>query len=302
MTTQNELRIKKLAEKGIDTSKYFTVSLPNGNEAIMTMNDAGVPEVVNIKDDIETSIIENGYVRNTKLHRRWIMAQTFRMLNHKGKSAEQDGYNDYLHKYYGYMYQFKMTLDELKVLAEIYKDGDSCYYERSTFFTKDVVVALCDDYIEKLKRIINAKKVKHCKGIPYVTIKHKDYFVVDLDRKFYKKYENALYKIENSCDVKDLYYNFKHFYSLVKNIQIPYNAKKCNAWVSAFKGAGGYYTLKNMLMYHDCYIVSNETGEVLKGDTAISYIDSFLQTYKGCGWRYLAMLRQCISDNNFTFK
>lgn len=124
-----ENRAATMQAAGIDTKKYFSINLPEGlkpgSTISLVIDDNGNPMITTgtmeneIKDpELESynniaSQIKNGYVRNSKLHRRWVMAQMFRMLN------SSLGYNEYLKQRYDYKYQFNMLIDELNVLGHI---------------------------------------------------------------------------------------------------------------------------------------------------------------------------------------
>ena len=69
-------------------------------------------------DVILENIIADGYVKNTKLFRRFVMAQMFQMLNYVSYDGRNRGYNDYLRTRYGYDYTLKMMLEEVRVLSK----------------------------------------------------------------------------------------------------------------------------------------------------------------------------------------
>jgi hypothetical protein len=83
-------------------------------------------------------------------------------------------------------------------------------------------------------------------------------------------------------------------------IELPYDTPKSKAWVDAFKGEGAYYTLKNLVMYHDCDIII-EGLRVIHGNTAMNYLHEKLIEYRGEGWRMFALMKKVINDNNFNF-
>ena len=85
-------RIEKLNNAGINTSKYFTVDLDNGTKIHLIIDENG--NCTQVKDPIVEQIIDDGYVRNTKLHRRFVMAQMFQMLNYVSYDGKYKGYND----------------------------------------------------------------------------------------------------------------------------------------------------------------------------------------------------------------
>jgi hypothetical protein len=163
MLNKNE-RMAKLNEMGVNTSKYFTVSLANGTKVHLIIDENGNP--VKVEDPIAKEIITDGYVRNTKLHRRFVMAQMFHALNYKSWDGRSEGYNDYL-KRFGIKYEFDMMLEEIRVLSKLEARDADTFIERSHFFTKDVIKKTMEDYIVELKAYIETLPNKNCKGIPY---------------------------------------------------------------------------------------------------------------------------------------
>lgn len=299
-------RMETLNNAGINTSKFFNVTLPGGGTVRMTLNENGIPVVANddVSDDpILNQIIEDGYVKNTKLHRRWVMAQMFKMLNYHSWRNGGQGYDAYLKDNYGYMYQFDMMLEEIRVLSKLEDRDMESFNERSHFFTKEVVIATCTDYLEKLKANIDAQKPKNCKGVPYKRVKGQNIFVDDLHKKVYSPILRQINAIGRTKNYKEMYKELKKFNDSM--IKLSWDTKKCKAWIDAFKGSGSYYTLKNLVMYHTCNIY-DKTGygnnNVYAGTEAVNFIQSKLDEYKGDGWRYMAMLKKCIADNKFDFK
>ena len=116
---------------------------------------------------------------------------------------------------------------------------------------------------------------------------------------------------KNATNYKELYIQLARFMSMM--ITLPSDTPKCKVWVEAFKGAGAYYTLMNLTMFHGCNIIDKPKKRFYRdvekpaviyyaGVEATKFVKSKLDEYKGEGWRYLAMLRKCIADNNFDFK
>ena len=121
----------------------------------MTIGDNGVPVVVNdTEDPILNQIIEDGYVKNTKLHRRFVMAQMFHMLNYVSWDGKEKGYNACLRNRFDYKYTLDMMIEEVRVLGKLENHDKESFMERSYFFTKEVVVEVLNDYVEKLKAFL----------------------------------------------------------------------------------------------------------------------------------------------------
>lgn len=298
-------RMEALNNAGVDTSKYFTVNLPEGIKPGATIslviNENGQPVVVNEKknDPIANEIIECGYVRNTRLHRRFVCAMMFQMLNYVSYDGTGSGYNAYLRKMYDYKYTFNMMLEELRVLSKLEERDKESFEERSHFFTKDVVVYVLNDYMEKLEDYIEQLPTKKCKGIPYKHVKGMDIFVGDLNKKIYEPLRDCIFAIKYARNYSQRYRLLNNF--MLKMIKLPSDTPKNKAWIDAYKGEGAYYTMKNLLMFHNCFVEVENTGLKLYGTKAVSYINSKLDEYKGEGWRMFALMKKVIAINNFDY-
>ena len=294
MLNKNE-RMNKLNAMGVNTGKYFTVDLGNGAHVDITIDVHG--KAVIVDDTIANSIIEDGYVRNTKLHRRFVMAQMFQGLNYVSWDQKRTGYNEWL-KNFGIKYEFEMMLEEIRVLGKLEERDRETFVERAHFFTKDVIEKTMVDYVQELEKHINSLPSKNCKGVPYKRIKGNNIFVVDIDKKVYAPLRNDIHRIKYASSYNELYRIVKTFMN--KMISVPYNTPKSKAWIDAYKGEGAFYTLKNLVMFHGCGIVVD--GRFVYGAAAVSVLNSRLRAYKGEGWRMFALMNKVIADNNFDFK
>ena len=293
MMNKNE-RMNKLNAVGVNTSKYFTIPLENGGSVTVIIDENGNP--VKVDGVIANQIIEDGYVRNTKLHRRFVMAQMFQGLNYVSWDKKRTGYNEWL-KNFGIKYEFEMMLEEIRVLGKLEERDQDTFIERAHFFTKDVVAKTMEDYVEKLEAHINSLPSKNCKGVPYKRVKGNNIFVVDLNKKVYAPFRNDIHRIKYASNYNELYRIVKSF--MYKMISLPYNTPKSKAWIDAYKGEGAFYTLKNLVMFHGCGIKVD--GRMVYGAAAVSVLNKRLNEYKGEGWRMFALMKKVIADNNFNF-
>lgn len=293
-------RMNKLNNAGINTGKYFNIELPNGLKAGSTIsvqiNENGEPVIV---DKIATQIIEDGYVRNTKLHRRFVMAQMFQMLGYESWDRTESGFDAALRRY-GYDYQFKMMLEEIKVLSKLEVRDYDTFKERAIFFTREVVTKTCEDYVEKLKAHIETLKIYNCKGVPYKKVRGMNIFCEDLDKKIYMPFHVQISKMRTARNYTELYKILSEFNR--KIIKISYNTPKCRAWIDAYQGEGAYYTLKNLIMFHHCIIEDvYPTIGIYGVDANMEVLKEKLNEYQGEGWRMFAFMKKVIADNNFDF-
>lgn len=299
MLTKNE-RMEKLNAMGINTGKYFSVDLDNGTKIHLIIDENGDCKQVKDNDAILENIIADGYVRNTKVHRRFVMAQMFQMLNYVSYDGRNRGYNDYLRTRYGYDYTLKMMLEEVRVLSKLETRDTETFFEREHFFDRHTVAAVLEDYLDELKRYVDTLPVHKCKGVPYKKVKGTNIFVADFDKKLYFPVKSYATQVRCAKDYNKVYNVLKEF--MRNMVKLPYDTKKSKAWIDAYKGAGAYYTLKNLVMFHDCGIVIEPHNAVIKGTDAVAYLNKMLNAYEGEYYRMFALMKKVIKDNNFDFK
>ena len=328
--TRRDQRMETLENAGISTGKFFNVNLPQGLKPGATIqlviNEAGQPVMVPVEvdtygrivtepdymDPVINKIYEDGYVKNTALHRRWVMAQMFRMLNYKYRDYRtnrviHEGYTDYINYVLPHKYQYTMTLEELRVLNKLESRDKETFEERSQFFTKEVVVTMCEDYLVKLKEHVNGSKTRYCKGTPYKTVAGRDIFVEDLTKKLYAPIQRKINAVKRAKNYNELY---KAFYGFIRSmVKLPGETKKCKEWVDAYKGSGSYYTCKNLIMFHGCQVLAEERthgggtmGHWMSRRESMNELKRKAFEYRGEGWRMHGFMKKLIADNEFDFQ
>lgn len=313
MMNKKENRMEQLVNAGINTGKYFTFELPEGLEpgskVHLVIDENGAPKMVpgmlSQEDrshlDNLANILNDGYVKNTRLFRRWVTAQMFRNLNYKSYDGKETGYNAAL-KRYPYKYTFEMMLEEVRVLGKLEVRDAESFVERSMFFTKDVVVKVCNDYMDKLKAHVNSLQVKRCKKVPYVRVKGENIFVEDLNKKIYQPLQYRINRIKFADNYTDMYVELQRF--VRDMIKLPWDTPKSKDWIDAYKGNGAYYTCKNLIMYHNCKVKDENmrADYFFDRDASMKILKSKLMSYQGEGWRMFAFMKKLIADNNFSFE
>lgn len=320
--TGKELRMEILASAGIDTSKYFNLNLSNIPCGVPVRVEVGkmkydltpsIPNEIDYNDwdhldRIVDDILNNGYVFNRKTDGRFITAQTFRMLNtpvyNLNTNKDKPDWNLYLKHNYSYMYQFDMMKDELKRLAKMERDKDPEFERLSCFFTKNVVISTCENYVKKLEKHISTLKRHNHKKRPYIKLKNYGMVYTDEIYKLYNPLNNAIYAMKNANNYSNLHGFYMLFYR--KLIDLPYETPKYCMWKDAFKGKGAYVTLLNIIKFHGVKIhykpkYFNEEKE-LNTYESVNFVNDLLKTYKGEYWRFHMLLVKTIKDNNFDLK
>ena len=305
MLNRNE-RMNKLNNAGVNTGKYFTLDLPEGIPAggkihvVIDENGVAVPMVLkeNNNDPILNQIIEDGYVRNTKLFRRFVCAQMFHALNYVSYDGKQQGYNDYIRTRFDYKYTFKMMMEEVRVLSKLEVRDKESFEERAHFFDRNTIAEVIEDYLDALKEYVGNLPTHKCKGVPYKKVKGINIFVADFEKKLYAPVARYSRQVRFAQDYNKIYYVLRDF---MKNmVKLPYNTKKSKAWLDAYKGEGAYYTLKNLIMFHGCNIMEGNT--FYGRNESIALLNKRLEEYKGEGWRMFALMKKVIEDNGINTK
>lgn len=307
MKTNRETRMEILENAGINTNKYFAIpdDMKEGDKFTVKTDENG--NMIIVKDtgmepvnEVMNEIIESGYVRNSKLHRRFVMAQMFHALNYKswrrdhGGNKSNTGFDAWLRDK-GYEYSLNMMLEECRVLGKIEEKDKETFGERARFFNRKIVAAIVFEHINKVSEHIGAFKTKNCKGVPYVTVQGKHIFVSDLNKKVYKPMRRYIYKILNAKSYNEVYKVLREFIN--KSPKLPFDTAMSKIFVDTYKANGAYYTLKNMIMFHNCKI------GVFDRETSLMYIDNMATIHmeNGEGYKMLGLLKETIEKNNFDF-
>ena len=314
-------------------------------------------------DEIEDMIRKTGDVKNHHLYRRWIMAQVLRAY----KSDKPAWFDDRFITGTDYKYEWDTILNELNVLAHMEADKDPELVRRERFYNKEMVVACAKSYRKKLKsylikrfessdrvRTITEEKFHYIK-IPYYAYMEDGHPCILLKNKKEKDRYNQLmhsqHRLEAARTIQDF---IDHVDAYVQNIETIANQNgstykdlykavnrfrhycpmsvhltKDSAWKNAFKGAGAYYTMQNMIRFHNCFLkdvdesnqshliglVDKKTNEyggkyhelfALEGDVyeqnksqSLELLDKKTEEYKGEYYKLFAMFKDFLLYNRF---
>lgn len=293
-----EKRIALLRRSGVDTSCYF----PLGTDQVIKIKD-GCAIPVDMTDDVESQLVDGGFINHYTLFRRWVMAQTFAML----RKMETDDTNfSSLIQEKGYEYQWKMLERELYAQTKMLEHDDYDNLQaRFRWFKGSVVANMCEDYICKLQKYIEDtlvyrqkgwyKKVyKHtCKGNPYIRFCGENIFVSDIESKVYgplRVFKQMFRDYANVSSVEKLYRSVVLFNKTRK--KLPWATKQSDAFINAYKGSGAYFTMRNLIMFHGARFV--EDGEKLSQELSLKQVERYAVEYKKDGWKMLGVLKELI--------
>lgn len=270
-----EARMNAVKAMGLHADDMFDVMLtniPNGSDVkIVVDGQEFTPEELVRKggmefDPIIQKVQDGGYIKNAHLFRRWIMAQTCRMMRYKSYDGCQKGYDAAL-RAMPYKYQFDMLDRELHTLATLERKDKEAFEERKNFFTFEVVQSMLHDYRAKVD-----------KAFAYEAIGYDTYCIT------YKLVSQLIFDIKELDTYRDYYDLYHAYYNkgvFLKLDKYRYVAKS-GVFNDAYKAEGGYYSLKNGIMFHDMKYIDGDMNDNLQ------YLKSKLHTYSVAGtlWKF----------------
>ena len=213
-------------------------------------------------DPIEQQISQDGYVWQSRLWRRHVMAQMFRMLHRKRRLAiSEQNYDDLLAKR-GTNYTWRMLRNELYAQSQLAHSDPQQLAERNRWFNCALVEAMARD--------LAAQGVSAAQRV-----------------------------LANLVTVNDPAALFEAVKPM-KDVDVP-GKMKSQAWLDAYKGAGAYFTMKNLILFHNC-MVHLDNGQVLDRDASFSYIQQLNANPAVGGQQMFAVMLRLIADNNFDWQ
>ena len=296
--TKAKERIEALKKAGVDVSELFAMQSADGLEFIASKRD-GVISILEEDDPIFQAIIIQGTIPNRQLFRRWVMAQMFRIIyittNTHG-AYKPIGVSEVIRNM-GYEYQWKMLNNELYAQHKMMQNGDvDNFRDRNRWFNKRVVLDMAKDYIEKLKKRFEELKLRKCKGLPYKRINGQNIFVDDFDRKIIKPLLFAVHKIQHAENTYELWHSVQEFNK--RRIKMHWDIPQNAAWLDAYKGSGAFFTMQNMIRFHNCVVI-DDNGKTLGKNASLAFLNKKAKLYENReGWRLIGMLKKMLDDNN----
>ena len=291
-------RIEALRAAGVDVSSFFSMTGANGGESVAALKD-GKLTILSDDDPIYDVILQGGEVYNWKLARRWVMSQMFHMLALEGskKYGEYDNSITAQIRRKGYDYMWKQMEEELHAQMKMHKNGDmENFNDRNHWFNKEVLAAMIEDYRYQLHlHVKHQVKVQKCKGVPYKRICGENVFVDDIKKKVFEPIEMMKTGALNAKSPSQLEYVIRRFNEIRKTRS--WKPRQSAAWIDAYKGAGAFFTMQNLIRYHKCRF-TDCFGNKMSKDASYCELVSKAKEYKGEGWRMIGLLRQFLEDND----
>lgn len=241
---------------------------PSGDltvEGVMAMLK-GNPDAMAVFAEVSYRIKESGYLDVKGIVRRWIPSQCLHMINsrlgfHGSLVARK------------YDYCWTVLLNDLKKQAKFYKEKDTeGLNDRNRWYNKNVAVAMAEHFIYKLDKTVKEMKYYHHGKKVYVKIRCKwlnqgKGVHINEMAKLFDPLEEASKKIQNTTVPSTLYEAASEFYALVRQIKWTPDTM-CVQFTNAYKAAGAYYTMKDLIMFENCLMKVNDSV----GTGSVAYI------------------------------
>ena len=274
-------------------------NMPKGTYFLVPMEemDTKTKKATTDKDPIEESIRNDGYIENNHLYRRWVMAQ---MLRHFRNEKDPAAFDHYFISGKPYKYAWETTLNELKAMKHL--RGEELI-RRERFFNLEVVKEMAKEYHEQLRRCVAKlpKKwtVKNGKWAYYSKIPYgKEIKRSPKDKEFWASITEAVNKINEANTYWQMQKAVENFMATCPmHLKMP----KPNAWKNAFKGAGAYYTMDNMIKFHHCHWMLKSRYLMLPLSASLAKLEKAVEETKGEYYRLYAMMCDFVAYNHFDF-
>lgn len=274
-------------------------NMPKGTYFLVPMEemDTKTKKATTYTDPIEESIRNDGYIENHHLYRRWVMAQ---MLRHFRNEKDPAAFDHYFISGKPYKYAWETTLNEMKAMKHL--QGEELI-KRERFFNLEVVKEMANEYNEQVKNYI-AKlpqkwTVKNGKWAYYSKIPYgKEIKRSPKDKEFWASITEAVNKINEANTYWQMQKAVENFMATCPmHLKMP----KPNAWKNAFKGAGAYFTMDNMIKFHNCHWMLKSHYLMLPLSASLAKLEKAVEETKGEYYRLYAMMCDFVAYNHFDF-
>ena len=222
------------------------------------------------------------------------------MLRHFRNEKDPAAFDHYFISEKPYKYAWETTLNEIKAMKHL--QGEELI-KRERFFNLEVVKEMANEYNEQVKNYIAKlpKKwtVKNGKWAYYSKIPYgKEIKRSPKDKEFWASITEAVNKINEANTYWQMQKAVENFMATCPmHLKMP----KPNAWKNAFKGAGAYYTMDNMIKFHHCHWMLKSHYLMLPLSASLAELEKAVEETKGEYYRLYAMMCDFVAYNHFDF-
>lgn len=280
---------------------------PHCGEPIRVTISAETEDTVNESNDsldaIEQSIIQDGYIPNNNIWRRWIMAQMLR--HYQDPDTGADTFNKYFIKDKPYSYQWKVLINELKAIRRMPANSPERAM-RLQFFNPALCVEMLKEYRDLINQIPEQHygtywKGKYGKWSSFRTTMDKSHAIAYVQARIQhlKDCLNAN-DDKSSAAISGAISTASIFLSKmpVKRNTMP----KSKAWINAFKGNGAYYTMDNMIKFHGCHFSSVNANDKDAIQQSLAELQRQVYDCNGEFYKLFGCMKEFIDYNDYSLE
>lgn len=259
----SEISAGKYYIRPLGQTKQYPVTITPIQETTSTSKKVNPDK----EDDIERTILNDGYIENNNLYRRWIMAQ---MLRHykEGLNGETSGFDHHFVTGTKYKYAWETAKNEVKALRHL--TGEELK-KRERFFNLDVVKNMAKEHRNRLAKTDDLRLVL--------------------------SFDLAAEKIFTAKTYWDMY---KALDKMMKTDLVYEDTPKPKAWKNAFKGAGAYYTMDNLIKFHGCRWKRFD-GSFMTMKESLNELEKAVDENENTYYKLYAIMCDFIKYNHFDF-
>lgn len=237
-------------------------------------------------DEIEQQILDDGYIPNNNIWRRWIMAQMLR--HYKDPVTGADTFNAYFIKNKPYMYQWTTFLNEINAIKRMSLDSTDRNI-RLTFFNKDLLVNMLNSYRDTVSKLPKNR---------FRRLNYDKSEYINMIDNYIKSAEELRRK---PCHTNIIVHKMADLVSdFIKNAEIKSKLPKSKAWIDAFKGNGAYYTMDNMIKFHGCRFWNDDMSQTLNEKESLNKLMSEVgKCDPNEFYKLFGLMKEFIEYNNY---
>lgn len=282
--TGKQKRIDALKAAGISTDELLSLALDRVKEAVSNGEvDA---------DDIVAMIGRQGTVPNSRLFRRWVMAQMFRMMAQEQNDGQPHSVHSQIESL-GFHYQWTMMANELAAEVAMQRSDPDNYAIRHRYFHGFVVRAMAKDMLAGLLDIAGRCPEFKLSGVRYKNIMGRHIPVENLARMVsdIRAAAECTPYSQDPCTSLSRVRRLLPYAKILRKAGIV----QTKEWVDAYKGAGAYYTMENLIRFHNCVIFDGD--QRLSRTGSLEFIREKALDPDFPGWKMFGMLKEMMMYN-----
>lgn len=319
-------RMEELQKSGVTFEQTITIKNKDGKTVDVKMNHLGD---INLSDPVIKSIINGGNLYDPHIAKQHVTAMMLKMLTRQyycyGEAKKKrNGEYDLSHFHTnmlrsGYEYTWRVLRDKLDEQWHMQKNHDyAAFSEDNRWYDKALAVTMFHDYMLQLAYIFDNARVHRHGRRKYIKFHYATGLGCSYKGVYLSEFNNVydqLNALGNDIASANTPYQLslavEAFVKAMPRLRLapgefkkdvtPVSGVQCKAWQDAYKGYGAFFTMKNLILYHDCKVHMYHNGKckVLNETESIAQLNAWAEEHKEDGYWLLGALKSFLEYNNF---